>query len=664
MNTKFIKILIILVPLFLLFQCGKYEFPNSPYPRLETLSVTSITGSGATFQANLLNLGEDPILNHGFIWGTDASVGLSNGEKIELGSSAVPGIFKADINYGLYSDTTYYVKSFIETQKFTVYGKTVIFNSLGSMSPVINSFLPIEGTAGDTIELKGSYFSSVAKNNIVKFGTIQSLILSGNDSIIICIVPTDIPEKTVSLSVSAAGNKSLSKDKFTLYTPSIENFLPQAGTFDDIVQINGTHFNSVKEKNTVKFNDKIGEVLEASKTMLSVKVPKAIRTKDNKLSVTVNLQTGYSETNFTILSPSISSFTPNSGLTMSTIQINGNNFNTEIGGNTVLIGERTGIVLSATKTTLTVKIPNGIYNNRSFPVAVKVAEQISISTDSFMLRDIWLRKADVPHGQFGRWGATAFSLNGKGYVGLGTSGVGNNFWSYSPEENNWVEVAPFPGGERFTPVSFAIGNKAYVGLGGTSKIVSDFWSYDPLTYQWTSVANFPVLVSTGVGLSANGKGYVVTKNSSGNFYEYDPLSDIWTAKKDYPGSFTPDAGFVINDKIYIYATDFTTESNQLWKYDPITDTWTRRADQYPDNYINRRTTGFSVNGKGYIRGELHLLGYDPVSDLWVTDVNDGIFQRESSIAFVIDNTAYFGTSFQFSSSGSTSYDFWEFYPNF
>lgn len=662
MHTKFLKFLSILVPLFLLLQCGKYEFPKSPYPRLETLSVTNISGSGATFQANLLNLGDNPIVNHGFIWGPDASVEFSGSEKIELGNSLVPGVFKADVNYGLYPDTTYYVKSFIKTQQITVYGKTVIFKSLGSMPPVINSFLPVEGTGGDTIELKGSYFSSVAKNNIVKFGSIQSEILSGNDSIIICIVPVDIPEKTVSLSVSVAGNQSLSKDKFTFYTPSIESFLPQAGTFDDIVQINGTHFNSVKEKNTVKFNDKIAEVLEASKTMLSVKVPGTIRTKDNKLSVTVNLQTGYSETNFTILSPSINSFTPHTGLTLSTIQINGNNFNTDIGGNTVLLGERTGIILSATKTTLTVKIPNGIYNNRSFPLAVNVAEQISISLDTFMLHDMWLRKTDVPHGQSGRWGATAFSLNGKGYVGLGTSGVGNKFWSYSPKENSWIEVAAFPGGTRFSAVSFAIGNKAYVGLGGTSTIVSDFWSYDPLANLWANVANFPVLVSTGVGLSANGKGYVVTKNSSNNLYEYDPVSDIWTAKKDYPGSFTPDAGFVINDKIYIYATDLTTESNQLWEYDPITDTWTRRADQYPDFPINKRTTGFSVNGKGYIRGETHLFGYDPVSDLWVTDINDGLQQREYSIAFVINNTAYFGTSYY--SSGSSSYDFWEFYPNF
>jgi hypothetical protein len=664
MNTKFLRALIILVFVFLLIQCGKYEFPKSPYPRLETLSVTNISGSGVTFQANLLNMGDDPILNHGFIWGFKADIDLGSGEKIDLGNSSVPGIFKADVNYGLYPDTTYYVKSFIETQQFVVYGKAVIFKSLGSESPIINSFSPLGGTWGDTVVVNGRNFSSDIKNIVVKFGTTQSVIITGNDSIIKCIVPSDISDKTVSLSVTVTGNQSLAKDKFTLDTPSIESFVPQTGFFDDIVQINGTHFSLTKEKNTVKFNDNLAEVMEASKTILSVKVPKAIRTKDNKLSVSVNLQTGYSEKSFTILSPSISSFTPNTDFTLATIQINGNNFNTDIVGNTVFLGERTGTILSATRTALTVKIPNGIYNSRSFPIEVIVGDQNTTSIDSFTLRDMKIRKTDVPHGRFGRWGATAFSISGKGYVGLGDGGVGNNFWSYSPEENNWVEVAPFPGGERFTPVSFAIGNKAYVGLGGTSKIVSDFWSYDPLTYQWTSVANFPVLVSTGVGLSANGKGYVVTKNSSGNFYEYDPLSDIWTAKKDYPGSFTPDAGFVINDKIYIYATDFTTESNQLWKYDPITDTWTRRADQYPDNYINRRTTGFSVNGKGYIRGELHLLGYDPVSDLWVTDVNDGIFQRESSIAFVIDNTAYFGTSFQFSSSGSTSYDFWEFYPNF
>jgi N-acetylneuraminic acid mutarotase len=204
-----------------------------------------------------------------------------------------------------------------------------------------------------------------------------------------------------------------------------------------------------------------------------------------------------------------------------------------------------------------------------------------------------------------------------------------------------------------------------VGLGGTNPVINDFWSFNSSINIWLKVADFPALVSTGVGLSVNGKGYVVCGNSTNNFYEYDPVSDIWTAKMDYPGSFTPDAGFVINDKLYIYAVDKTNAPNQLWEYNPANDTWTRKADQTPDNSGEDGSTGFSVNGIGYIRDFSTLLMYDPVSDSWIKRLNDGLNSRKYSIAFVLNNKAYFGTSIIFSSSTDISpRDIWEIDPNY
>jgi N-acetylneuraminic acid mutarotase len=339
-----------------------------------------------------------------------------------------------------------------------------------------------------------------------------------------------------------------------------------------------------------------------------------------------------------------------------TVQINGDNFNPTITGNTVLLGETPATVLSATRNLISIQIPEGIYRFRSFSISITVAEQTAYSSEVFTLQDAWIRKADVPNGQFGRYGATAFSINGMGYVGLGNGGVGNKFWRYNPSENSWTEVAPFPGGERAEAVSFVIGEYAYVGLGGSN----DFWRFDPASNNWSSIVDFPY-AQFGVGLSANGKGYIITQDETQNFWEYDPTADKWSQKIDFPGVSLPyvypDAGFVIDENLYLYTSDNSTGPNQFYKYEFSTDSWIPRAD-VEDIGFSFGVTGFAINGKGYIRGGLFMYKYDPLSDSWITNLEGAPGERALSIAFVINEKAYFGTSFY------GAFDLWEFDPDF
>jgi hypothetical protein len=55
---------------------------------------------------------------------------------------------------------TYFVRAFVITADYMVYGKPVSFTSLGSTPPVIMEFPPLEATLGDTILLKGKYFGT------------------------------------------------------------------------------------------------------------------------------------------------------------------------------------------------------------------------------------------------------------------------------------------------------------------------------------------------------------------------------------------------------------------------------------------------------------------------------------------------------------------------
>ena len=148
MLNKVGNISVLAVCFILLIKCDNYDFPDSPYPRIETISIVNVSEAGVTFQANILKLGKTPIINHGFAWGLQENFTINNLDKVNLGPIADVGLFEAEVKYGLYADTTYYVKSFVQTESYFVYGKTVSFTSQGSTPPAISSFTPAEGTWG------------------------------------------------------------------------------------------------------------------------------------------------------------------------------------------------------------------------------------------------------------------------------------------------------------------------------------------------------------------------------------------------------------------------------------------------------------------------------------------------------------------------------------
>jgi N-acetylneuraminic acid mutarotase len=107
-------------------------------------------------------------------------------------------------------------------------------------------------------------------------------------------------------------------------------------------------------------------------------------------------------------------------------------------------------------------------------------------------QDTWTQKADF--GGTARYGAVAFSIGSKGYLGTGNIniiGYQKDSWEYDPATNTWSQKADFGGGIREHTSSFTIGSKGYVGTGfDGSNWRKDFWEYDPTTNVWTQKANF------------------------------------------------------------------------------------------------------------------------------------------------------------------------------
>jgi hypothetical protein len=116
----FIKALLIVI----FFSCNKHEFPLAPYPRLETLTVEKLDQS-VMFRAAIIQEAGS-ILNHGFVWGESSTITIFSGNKVELGASSSLNNFKSSQS-GFVKGKVYYVKSFVSTEDYFVYGNAVGF---------------------------------------------------------------------------------------------------------------------------------------------------------------------------------------------------------------------------------------------------------------------------------------------------------------------------------------------------------------------------------------------------------------------------------------------------------------------------------------------------------------------------------------------------------
>jgi len=80
-----------------------------------------------------------------------------------------------------------------------------------------------------------------------------------------------------------------------------------------------------------------------------------------------------------------------------------------------------------------------------------------------------------------RTGASAFSLNGKGYLVGGSQGsLLNTVWEYEPAEDEWVQMTSLEGIARDNAIGFEVQGRGYVALGKNGSInLDDIWEFLP-----------------------------------------------------------------------------------------------------------------------------------------------------------------------------------------
>ena len=290
----------------------------------------------------------------------------------------------------------------------------------------------------------------------------------------------------------------------------------------------------------------------------------------------------------------------------------------------------------------------------------------------------WTQKANFGGGL--REGAFSFGIGTKGYMGTGYDVTyKNDFWEFDPTTNVWTQKANVGGVGRNQAGCFVIGNKGYVGGGeGSPTYPEDFWEYNPATNIWTQKTSMPGPAGGRVGpagFSIGTKGYFATGGTpinsafTNDLLEYDPATDTWESKAPFPGPgrYWPVA-FSIGTNGYVgTGADVGTIFNDFWEYNSLTNSWLQKANVggSPRTYA----AGFSIGSKGYIGGGAAAGGYaaglsdfweyNPTSNQWIQKANIGGAGKDRTTGFSLNNKGYIGTGLN---SGVYLNDFWEYEP--
>jgi IPT/TIG domain len=189
-----------------------------------------------------------------------------------------------------------------------------------SVDTAITSFSPSTGPIGTSVILTGSGFTGATS---VKFNTTAALTFTvDSDTQITATVPAGATTGTISVT-SPIGPGTSATNFIVTVTPSITSFLPPSAVVGTAITINGTGFDGTSG---VSFNGTAATVFSViSGTMISANVPAGATT--GRIAVTNSAGTGTSVADFTVFAtPSITSFTPPSGLVGAGVILTGTGF--------------------------------------------------------------------------------------------------------------------------------------------------------------------------------------------------------------------------------------------------------------------------------------------------------------------------------------------------
>lgn len=574
--------------------------------------------------------------------------------------------------------------------KITSEGLTSVLTDKFSLNtPTLNSFTPAEAHFMDTVTITGSGFHRILSLNKVLFGGVNATLISSTPTSIKVLVPFT-NETMCSISVSVSGQSVISQNKIKVISPDFDLFEPVSGNYLDTIIIHCKNLNAASIS-AVYMDNISSEIIGNNGSEIKVKVPGTLKKQNSNVKVVFSGNEYIFGYTFQLDQPMVSGISKDIWANYSNLTLYGVNFSPVSSTNKVILKNISG----GTTYILTPNYSSGdsikiiVYNHQNpsvllpagtYEIGIQTCESIVWSGKTATILNVWKRMSDFPGGS--RYKCAAFSINGKGYAGMGTK-IGNDIqkdlWEYNPDNDTWSRVADFPGSPRIMPCVFVNNDAGYVGGGqsidNTASQVpfTDFYKYSPATNSWLKINDAPSVEKSYPGAFASPNGDVHVANlSTGIINEYNSSTNTWS--ETYSGMAATNRqpqSFSINGKAYFvcggnnqYTNGTTT---QVWEYDYVSNTMTRKND-FP-GLSRYGGFSFSIGNYGYIgcgvnyifNGIIQYLTdvyrYNPANDSWtkIQDFPGGY--KHVPVSFVIGNKAYILTGYNMS---SLTQDVWEF----
>lgn len=176
--------------------------------------------------------------------------------------------------------------------------------------------------------------------------------------------------------------------------------------------------------------------------------------------------------------------------------------------------------------------------------------------------DSWTTRTPLPADA--RYGSHGFAIGQHGYVGGGNIGSASgpflsDMWRYNSANDTWTSITGVPGSARYGATAWAINGKGYVQGGCLTSLsfTTQLWEFDPQDMTWTSRTPRPgdglsytmVMTFPYSAVVACGKDDADINNYEA--FDYNPAANVWAAIPDYPGeSGWSGASFGIGDRTF------------------------------------------------------------------------------------------------------------------
>ncbi len=340
---------------------------------LPTVTVASVfpligkVGDQITITGN--NFSSTPSSNLVVFNNTTAMVVEATPTKLVV---AVPGGIDVPSYYNSYSSVNIQIRTFegsvIATQNFT-------------LLPTCTGFSPQSGTIGSTVTINGSgFFWGLT----VTIGGVSTNLSSVSSTAITFSVPSNITSDNLSISLSLNGYPiNVPGGNFIINPPVITSFSPNTGIGGTNVTILGSNFNTYG--NSVTIGNTNASIQSSNTTSITFVVPTSLGLGSYSISVFTGLHTATTPDKFTLASPQITDFQPQTAARGTYVTITGSNFGSTQYGNSVLFGTTQVYIYTWTDSTIKVQVPSYMTTG-TMQITINAGGQSVVSSGSIVVQ--------------------------------------------------------------------------------------------------------------------------------------------------------------------------------------------------------------------------------------------------------------------------------------